>query len=369
MTGDVDFAAEGLLEGVEGAARAEREQLLRDLIEDGCSLEELRAAVEQDRLALLPAERLLRAEERYTAEDLADQVGLPAAEIREALTTLGLPPAEPGLPCYGEGELEIARSHKVGVDAGIPTSAIAEVNRVIARGVAQIAAASRTALIEATLRQGMSEREAGLLWARAARLLVPNTNRVIALAFEAHLRRLAANEYIGAAEIVAGKTPGARRVNVAFADLVGFTRLGQRIPAEELGRIATRLEETAARVVAPPVSLVKTIGDAVMLVSPEPKPLLDGLLALIEEVGKLGSDFPQVRAGVAAGAALERAGDWYGDPVNLASRITGVAAPDSVVATEDVRRAVANEYIWKDAGSPSLKGIAETPPLYTVSRR
>ena len=365
---EVDFAAEGLLEGVEGEARAARERLLRDLLDDGCTIVELRSAVEQDRLALLPVERLLRSEERYSAEDLAEQVGLPVAEIQEALAALGLPSTEPGVPCYGEGELELARLHQIGVSAGIRTPAIAEINRVIARGVAQIAAVSRTALIEATLQQGMTEREAGLLWARATRLLVPNTSRVIALAFEAQLRRLAASEYIGADEIVAGKTPGARHVNVAFADLVGFTRLGQRVPAEELGKIATRLEETAAQVMPPSVSLVKTIGDAVMLVSAKPEPLIEGLLALVDAARQLGGGFPQLRAGIAAGAALERAGDWYGETVNLASRITGVADPDAVVATEEVRRAAPDRYTWTDAGSPVLKGIAEAPRLYAVTR-
>src|SRR4051812_24886137 len=175
MADQPDFAAEGLLDGVEGAARAAREQLLRDLLNDGCTLDELRGAVEQDRLALLPAERLLRSEERYTLEEAAQMVGLRAEEVGEALSALGLPPApEPGVRCYGDDELELARLHKIGVDAGVPTEAISELNRVIARGVSQIAGAARTALIEATLRQGMTEREAGLLWAQAARVLAPN---------------------------------------------------------------------------------------------------------------------------------------------------------------------------------------------------
>ena len=46
---------------------------------------------------------------------------------------------------------------------------------------------------------------------------------------------------------------------------------------------------------------------------------------------------PLVHAGAARGPVLSRGGDFYGAPVNLASRITDVARPGSVLVTEDVR--------------------------------
>ena len=83
--------------------------------------------------------------------------------------------------------------------------------------------------------------------------------------------------------------------------------------------------------------LVKTIGDAAMLASPEPEPLLDAALALIDAADAEGEDFPQLRAGAALGHALPRAGDWFGRPVNLASRITAIARPGSLLAEREVR--------------------------------
>jgi adenylate cyclase len=56
---DIDFAAEGLLDGLEGKDRAAREELLRGLLERGCTLDELKTAVAEDRLVLLPVERVL----------------------------------------------------------------------------------------------------------------------------------------------------------------------------------------------------------------------------------------------------------------------------------------------------------------------
>ena len=63
--------------------------------------------------------------------------------------------------------------------------------------------------------------------------------------------------------------PGSRPMAVAFADLVGFTRLGEEVAIEELERVANRLAALVADVVDPPVRFVKTIGDAAMLVSPD----------------------------------------------------------------------------------------------------
>ena len=105
--------------------------------------------------------------------------------------------------------------------------------------------------------------------------------------------------------------------------------------------------------------LVKTIGDAAMLASPEPEPLLEAALALIEGAEAEGGDFPQLRAGAAFGPALARAGDWFGAPVNLASRITAVARPGSLLVDAPLYEAVGSAYRASFAGERRLKGIRE----------
>ncbi|MGA6949198.1 MAG: adenylate cyclase regulatory domain-containing protein, partial [Solirubrobacterales bacterium] len=72
MKPGVDFEAEGLLDGLSGKAREARLGLLEDLAEDGVPLEELKRAVEEDRLVLLPVERVFEeGTERYTAQEIA----------------------------------------------------------------------------------------------------------------------------------------------------------------------------------------------------------------------------------------------------------------------------------------------------------
>ena len=110
------------------------------------------------------------------------------------------------------------------------------------------------------------------------------------------------------------------------------------------------------------------IGDAAMLVGPEPGPVVEAALELVEAAAREGEDFPLLRAGVAGGRALPRAGDWYGRPVNLASRITGVARPGSVLAAAEVHDALADAYAWSFAGERRLKGIDGRVKLFRCRR-
>jgi adenylate cyclase len=103
-----------------------------------------------------------------------------------------------------------------------------------------------------------------------------------------------------------------------------------------------------------------------MLVAHEPEPLIDAALELIDAAEAEGEDFPLLRAGAAWGHALPRAGDWYGRPVNLASRITGVARPTSVLCAADLHEAASDGYRWSFAGERHLKGIDGAVKLFRV---
>jgi adenylate cyclase len=155
---------------------------------------------------------------------------------------------------------------------------------------------------------------------------------------------------------------------VAFADVVGFTRLGEAVPPEDLERLASRLADFTREIAVPPVRLIKTIGDAVMLVCPHPVKLLDAVLQLS---GAANDDaFPQLRVGVASGWAVSRAGDWFGSPVNVASRVTNVARPGAVLVAESARDAVgdAEGFTWSFAGARRLKGIRGETSLFRARR-
>ena len=143
------------------------------------------------------------------------------------------------------------------------------------------------------------------------------------------------------------------------------------MPPEELGQLANRLADLARDVATPPVRFIKTIGDAAMFVCTEPAPLLDAVLKLVD-ITDSDDDFPRLRAGIASGAAVSRAGDWFGSPVNTASRVTAVARPGTVLAAESVRDELGDDagFSWSFAGARRLKGIkGEIKAVPRPSRR
>ena len=115
--------------------------------------------------------------------------------------------------------------------------------------------------------------------------------------------------------------------------------------------------------------LIKTIGDAAMLVSPHNDRLLEAALDLLDAAEAEGEAFPALHAGLARGPALARGGDWYGRPVNLASRITSFARPGTVVAAEEVKETAEGDYDWSFAGKRRFKGIDEQVAVFRVRRR
>jgi adenylate cyclase len=360
----MDFAAAGLLDGLEGEERAARERLLSRLADEGFSLQELKGAVEEDRLALLLVERVLGG--RYTAEELAERTGLPAAQMLRIRRLLGLPEPSPSERVFGEEEVKAAGSISLFLDTGLSEQSIAEITRVLGEGMARLAAATAAGFVEAFLKPGDREDEVAERFATLAEKMVPALDPVLCAAYKQHLAEAVRRGMLGRAEREAGEAGGAEEITVCFVDMVGFTRLGAQIDPQELGGVASKLAELATEVTEPPVRLVKTIGDAAMFVSPEPEPLVSVALSLLEAFQE--ADLPSLRAGIARGTALQRTGDFYGHAVNLASRVTGVARPGSVLCTEEVRDAAADEFDWSFARKHRLKGMKGLVSLYRARR-
>jgi adenylate cyclase len=364
----VDFEREGLLEGLDGDARAARIELLERLSADGVPVEELRSAVAEDRLALVPVEHALAGEGRYTVAELAKRTGLDEDFLLAQRQAFGMPRPAADERILTDDDLEAARRVKEFRDAGLPDDGILEAARVMGQAMANVAAASRQLVGEAMMSPGDTELDLGTRYLEAAGRLGPLMGPLLEHGYAMHVREGMRRDAVGRAEREAGRLPGGAEVSIAFADLVGFTRLGEKLPAADLGRVAGRLAALASDVSEPPVRLVKTIGDAAMLVSAEAEPLVAAALDVVAAADEEGEEFPQLRAGLARGAALNRGGDWYGSPVNLASRVTAAARPGSVLTTREVRDAAGDGYRWSRAPARHFKGIEGRVRLYRARR-
>jgi adenylate cyclase len=120
-------------------------------------------------------------------------------------------------------------------------------------------------------------------------------------------------------------------LTVGFADLVSYTRLSRRLPRRELSRLVQRFEGLAADVITTGGGrVVKTVGDEVLFIAPDPA---SGAVIALSISERMSQDdlVPDVRVGIAHGPVLRSLGDVYGTTVNLASRLTALAQPGTVV--------------------------------------
>lgn len=368
---DIDFAAEGLLDDLEGAAREARLGLLERLSAEGVSLEELREAVATGHLTVLPVERLIAGDgPRYSAREIAERSGLGLELALAFRAALGIPYGDDlDDPVGTSADLDTAVRAKAILDAGFPVDEMLRNARVVGMATARVAEANRELVVRNLTSPGDNERELADRLVGTAQFLLPLGTEFLSYAFQANLLEQIKRDVIGAADLASGDIGGVVERTVCFADLVEFTSLGEEIAPEELGAVVGHFEELATGVVTAPVRLVKTIGDAVMLVSPEAGPLVEAALDLVAAAVAEGDDFPVLRAGIATGPTLPQAGDYYGRSVNLASRLTGIARPGSVLVDTPTREAAGDSgLIYSFAGDRRLKGIDARQKLFRVRR-
>ncbi len=364
-----DAKIEKLLDGLEGDARAERAELIEWLVEQGITAEEIRSAP----VPMLVASRRLMGDDGdyVSTREIADEYGIDLDLLQRVQRAIGLVRVEdPDAAVHLRADGAAAAHAKEFLDLGIAPDQVVQVVRILAEGLSHAAEVMRHTALSTILQPGARELETAKasqeLVTRIAPLLGPMIEDMLFM----QLRHMMETEAVNASERAVGAPlPGARHITAAFADLVGFTRLGEEVPPEELGQLANRLADMARDVAVPPVRFIKTIGDAVMFICTEPAPLLDAVLKLVDMTDS-DNDFPRLRAGIASGSAVSRAGDWFGSPVNTASRVTAAARPGTVLAAESVRDELGDEsgFSWSFAGPRRLKGIKGEVKLFRARR-
>ncbi len=366
---DVDIEASGLLDGLEGKARSERAELVEWLLDKGFSVERISESVSP---MLLASRRTLGDDGTLvSARQISDESGIDLELLERMQRAVGLPrvddpDAEVLLRSDGQA---FAYAQKF-IDLGIHPDQIVLVVQVLADGLARAADVMRYAALAAVLKPEATELDTAkaseALIGQVAPLLGPLIQDMLRL----QLLHVMETEAVTTTERAEGlPLPGARLVTVAFADLVGFTRLGEAVPPEDLEKLAHRLTDLAREVAVPPVRFVKSIGDEVMLVSSDPVAMLHAVLDLVDAT-EADEDFPRLRVGLATGMAVSRAGDWFGSSVNLASRVTGAARPGAILVSESTHDAIGDveQIRWSFAGARRLKNIKDEVKLFRARR-
>ena len=152
-----------------------------------------------------------------------------------------------------------------------------------------------------------------------------------------------------------------------FADLAGFTALTEAHGNLGAADVAERFYELAQGSLLGDGRIVKTIGDAVMIVASDTVSAVQIALRLTATVGR-EPNFPMLRSGLDSGPAIERRGDFIGGSVNLAARVAAYARSGQVLGTEVVARAAEAREVARVValGRAALKNIAEPVELFQL---
>ncbi|WP_196443646.1 adenylate/guanylate cyclase domain-containing protein [Planomonospora sp. ID67723] len=304
----------------------------------------------------------LRQHRRYTSRQVAAMAGIPMYRARRFWRAFGFANVADDAVEFTDSDVEALQMLVGLVRDGIYDEEHALlVTRSLGRATARLAESQAVLGIETLDQAGVPREERAGAWRTRADRVVPDLERLLVYAWR---RQLAA-----AAGRVVDQETGTVRLAVGFADLVGFTRLSRQISEKELAGLVERFESRSTDVVTSSQGrVVKTLGDSVLFVADTAAAAADIALRLVE-VHARSRSMPALRVGLAIGQVIGRMGDVFGTTVNLASRLTSLAAAGTVL----VDPAMAEELTGDDAFALrpvdrlTVRGLGELAPS-TVTR-
>jgi adenylate cyclase len=353
-------------------AAAAQARVVARLRERGHSLAELRRAVREGRLAFGYVEDLFPGRERnLTRLEAADRTGLEEALIERMMALLGTPTAIEGT-LNDQDVLAMEHIRDV-LRAGFPLVALLQLIRVYAQSIRKIAEAEvrlfHLYVHEPLIQQGVDALQMAEEMEGLARDLLPITSPLMEYIHQRYLRFYIEQDVVGhmEAELAGQQQLGRVQMAFCFVDLTGFTRYTEEEGDEEAFDLVERFVETVEATLPSEALIVKTIGDEVMIVSPDPVTLTEwsvGFLGLFQER-------PQPRVGLHRGRAVYRDGDYFGSEVNLAHRVVARALGGEVMVTAAIVDAIGDSgYLEFDPiGAVELKGFPNPVELYVVRAR
>ncbi|MFC1574702.1 adenylate/guanylate cyclase domain-containing protein [Gemmatimonadota bacterium] len=164
-------------------------------------------------------------------------------------------------------------------------------------------------------------------------------------------------------------------VAVLFSDIVGYTALTGADQKTGL-TVMSVFHKAADRVARENRGrYVKAVADEVMLEFRDPSDAVRGASQLQEEfheaAGKLDLPTPDICTGIHFGSVTRSSdGDLFGDTVNIASRVQGVAEPGQVVLSYAVEEKLKEgEFELQSLGAKELKNVSGAVECFGLSGR
>jgi adenylate cyclase len=352
-------------------AAAAQARVVARMRERGYSLEDLREAGREGRLAFGFTEELFSdSQQTFTVEQAAQETGLEPELIERILVILGTPKGQREL---SQEDVAAMRHCARVLAAGFPLVAFLQLVRVYAQSMRRIADAEvrlfHLYVHEPLIRDAVPELEMAEEMGELAGDILPLAAPLTEYLHQRYLRFFVEQDVVGhmesdsamdTAEIELGHV----NVTLCFIDLTGFTRYteeeGDIEALDVVENFVANVETTLPR----EATIVKTIGDEVMVVSPDPASLTEWAVDFLSRFPQR----PQPRVGIHYGDAVYRDGDYFGSQVNLVHRVVNRALAGEVLVTDAVCGAIAasGSLRFEPIGEVSLKGFPNPTALFVV---
>ena len=346
-----------------GASAIAQARSLVKLRERGYSIEQLQEAVDQGRIVGYGDELVAEiVGERFTLKQAAKASGLKADVIAELIAATGLPSG--ALDDLGSEDVEIFKHFATAIESGFPRDALLQTVRVYGQAASKIADAEvrlvHLHVHEPLLRKGVSSEQITDQMGTITGELLPLFSPVIDHLHRRFLNHFVEQDIVGHMENEPGGEIGQVRVAIAFADLAGYTQLTEEVGDEEAAGIVERFVANVNQSLPDEARILKTIGDEVMIVSPDAGSLIDWAVGF----QILSNERPLPRIGIHSGNVVFRDGDYFGREVNLAARVAARAAAGEVLVTWPVVEMAGKHLQFERIGEVKLKGFSHATELF-----
>jgi adenylate cyclase len=354
------------------AAAAAQARVVARMRDRGYSLDDLKAAGQEGRLAFGFTEELFTEEEGEVSVDtIAAETGLEVELIERILVMMGTPVGR-------QSNLTPADAAAIRLCAqvlasGFPLVAFLQLVRVYVQSLRRIAEAEirlfHIYVHEPLIRDGVPELQMAEAMGDLAAEIMPLAAPLSEYLHNRYLRYYIEQDVVGHMETGGEQTTaemelGHIAVTLCFIDLTGFTRFTEEEGDIEALDVIENFVETVEATLPREATIVKTIGDEVMVVSPDAAALTEWAVAFLGRFDRR----PQPRVGIHHGDAVYRDGDYFGSQVNLAHRIVNRALAGEVLVTDRVAATLEGRpgLRLEPIGEVSLKGFPVPTELFAV---
>lgn len=303
---------------------------------------------------------LLGSAPSYTRGQVSAQAGVPLELAEELWQQLGFPRTGDDDVAFAESDLDALRRTNDLIALGILTpDSQAALVRTWGRSFARLAEWQVNLLAEIAITDEDPQ-------TRLSELMDEVLPRVEALQTYIWRRHLAsaANRLLaqGGEEASISSTQA-----VVFVDIVGYTGRSKNLTDHELVDWVEHFEDQTTKAVTQAGGrVIKTIGDEVLFVTDDPRAAAEIALTMTERGDDDVDRYPPVRAGIAYGEVVSRLGDVYGPTVNIASRLTSVARPGTVLVDRHAYEILSGPAAEDATGTVELPRLDE--PALSLSR-